>query len=346
MPPSNYDRYYYILDLQPGATLAEVQDAWRLLSQIWHPDRQQPGTKAYAKALEKQKQINDAYDCLKSVLQNAQKAPPPNAPPPPPADSSGKGSPPNWKWPPPRADATGSQWQQSAFAQAVAQKLMPLFDLGEYGGKAVYDSATGTLDYLPYSKLEIIRQHGLTISFALFCLFTVLGVAYYLELAANLLLPGVEGNISILIIGWFLTCLIVQVWATRQGLIYQATERPLLELYHLSEREAVAVISKCLSDFTLKDYVLGPTSIEHKGEAAIFKAPLTGSDANKKAKLILQGEIYPLSQAALIRFKIVVQSPGAQSKLGDLIELLFPLLTGRLKRASKDNLKAKGGNQN
>lgn len=53
--------YYKVLDLEPGATLAEVKTAWRDLAQVWHPDRFAGNERLKAKAEESLKQINEAY---------------------------------------------------------------------------------------------------------------------------------------------------------------------------------------------------------------------------------------------------------------------------------------------
>jgi DnaJ-class molecular chaperone len=45
--PSEYDKYYKVLDLEVGASKEEVKKAWRELSQIYHPDnyaRKSPGS--------------------------------------------------------------------------------------------------------------------------------------------------------------------------------------------------------------------------------------------------------------------------------------------------------------
>jgi len=59
------ERYFQILELKPGASFADVKDSWRILSQVWHPDKHPQGSRVQARAVEKQKQINDAYDQLK-----------------------------------------------------------------------------------------------------------------------------------------------------------------------------------------------------------------------------------------------------------------------------------------
>ncbi|MFM8004815.1 MAG: J domain-containing protein, partial [Dolichospermum sp.] len=36
---SELERYYRILELEPGATLAEINQAYKDLVFVWHPDR-------------------------------------------------------------------------------------------------------------------------------------------------------------------------------------------------------------------------------------------------------------------------------------------------------------------
>jgi len=56
--------YYSELDLQTGCTLAEVKESYRVLVRVWHPDRYQHDNKLRAKAEEKMKKINEAYEVL------------------------------------------------------------------------------------------------------------------------------------------------------------------------------------------------------------------------------------------------------------------------------------------
>jgi curved DNA-binding protein CbpA len=56
--------YYRVLDLQPGASMAEVKTAWRDLAQVWHPDRFAGNERLQKKAEEALKEINEAYHRL------------------------------------------------------------------------------------------------------------------------------------------------------------------------------------------------------------------------------------------------------------------------------------------
>lgn len=64
--------YYEVLELVPGATLVQVKEQWRVLSQIWHPDKQTVGSKAHEFALKRQQEINEAYEELTKLLEDAE----------------------------------------------------------------------------------------------------------------------------------------------------------------------------------------------------------------------------------------------------------------------------------
>ncbi|WP_413167026.1 DnaJ domain-containing protein [Capilliphycus salinus ALCB114379] len=60
--------YYRILNLQPGASLEDVKQAYRNLALIWHPDRYPLDSRLQAEAEQKFKEINYAYVHLRSRL--------------------------------------------------------------------------------------------------------------------------------------------------------------------------------------------------------------------------------------------------------------------------------------
>ena len=66
---------YRILDLEPGASLEEIKRAYRELVKVWHPDRFRSDPKLQAKAGEKLKQINLAYERLCEEAQEASVSP-------------------------------------------------------------------------------------------------------------------------------------------------------------------------------------------------------------------------------------------------------------------------------
>jgi len=61
---------YRTLDLQPGADLGSVRQAYRLLVRVWHPDRFAHDPKLQAASGEKLKDINASYEALVSYLAN------------------------------------------------------------------------------------------------------------------------------------------------------------------------------------------------------------------------------------------------------------------------------------
>lgn len=82
------ERYYRVLGLEPGATLDEVNQAYKDLAFIWHPDRiPQDNPRLQQKANEILKDINTARDRLRSAFKDQQyvspSPPPPSSSPPP-----------------------------------------------------------------------------------------------------------------------------------------------------------------------------------------------------------------------------------------------------------------------
>ncbi len=76
---SSLDKYFEVLELNPGASLDEIKQAYRDLAQIWHPDRYSHNPRLRSKAEERFKNINEAYQKLSSEgpnLRCAQTSPP------------------------------------------------------------------------------------------------------------------------------------------------------------------------------------------------------------------------------------------------------------------------------
>lgn len=65
---SGLDKYYQILGLNPGASEEEIKEAYRDLINVWHPDRFSNNQRLREKANEKLKEINIAYNKLKSHI--------------------------------------------------------------------------------------------------------------------------------------------------------------------------------------------------------------------------------------------------------------------------------------
>jgi curved DNA-binding protein CbpA len=64
--PEKISRCIEILGLKPGASQDEVSKAYRDLVNVWHPDRFVGNPRLQKKAEEKIKEINAAYECIKS----------------------------------------------------------------------------------------------------------------------------------------------------------------------------------------------------------------------------------------------------------------------------------------
>jgi len=60
------DIHYKVLEVEPGASQNEIKQAYKDLAKVWHPDRFTDNPRRKKKAEEKLKQINTAYEFLKS----------------------------------------------------------------------------------------------------------------------------------------------------------------------------------------------------------------------------------------------------------------------------------------
>ena len=61
--------WYRTLELEPGASLEEVNQAYKDLAVVWHPDRlPQDSTRLQEKAQAKLKEINNARDRLRGQI--------------------------------------------------------------------------------------------------------------------------------------------------------------------------------------------------------------------------------------------------------------------------------------
>ena len=71
MTSSELERYYRILELEPGATLEQINQAYKDLVFVWHPDRlPKDNPRLQHKAQEKLKLFNEARDKLRSLRDN------------------------------------------------------------------------------------------------------------------------------------------------------------------------------------------------------------------------------------------------------------------------------------
>lgn len=61
------DEYYKVLELEPGASLEEIQQGYKDLAMVWHPDRFPNHPRLQQKAHKKLQQINEAHQHLRSL---------------------------------------------------------------------------------------------------------------------------------------------------------------------------------------------------------------------------------------------------------------------------------------
>jgi len=73
------DEYFKVLDLYPDASIDDVKSAYRDLAQIWHPDRHNHNPRLRAKAEERFKAINEAYQAIISETPQRRRTRPPGS---------------------------------------------------------------------------------------------------------------------------------------------------------------------------------------------------------------------------------------------------------------------------
>lgn len=66
------ERYYRILDLQPGASPEEIHQGYLDLTWVWHPDRFVGHPRLQQKALYKLQELNEAHEWLRSLRPSLQ----------------------------------------------------------------------------------------------------------------------------------------------------------------------------------------------------------------------------------------------------------------------------------
>jgi len=65
-------RCFEVLELDPGASPDEAKQAYKDIVNVWHPDRFSSNLRLKEKAEEKIKEVNAAYDTVKSFLSSKQ----------------------------------------------------------------------------------------------------------------------------------------------------------------------------------------------------------------------------------------------------------------------------------
>jgi uncharacterized protein YjbI with pentapeptide repeats len=105
---SELERYYRILELEPGATLDEVNQAYKDLAFVWHPDRMpQDNLRLQEKAQKKLQEINEARDKLRLHQTNHQTS---HYHPPSPANHKPRQ---NYQQPHPQPDLSGKDFSRA-----------------------------------------------------------------------------------------------------------------------------------------------------------------------------------------------------------------------------------------
>src|SRR5258708_36539721 len=69
MQDGERNRYYRVLGLDAGASPDQLKRARRDMVQVWHPDRFTANSRLQKMAQEKLREINEAYEKLKSMDQ-------------------------------------------------------------------------------------------------------------------------------------------------------------------------------------------------------------------------------------------------------------------------------------
>jgi hypothetical protein len=65
---------YEILDIAPGSNATQVREAYVKLAHVWHPDRYPGNPVLRKKALERMREIDEAYQSLRAFLPELQNA--------------------------------------------------------------------------------------------------------------------------------------------------------------------------------------------------------------------------------------------------------------------------------
>lgn len=71
------ERYYSILELEPGGSLEEIHQAYRDLVFVWHPDRYTHNPRLQEKAQAKLQAVNEAHEHLCCHRSAPRRSPPP-----------------------------------------------------------------------------------------------------------------------------------------------------------------------------------------------------------------------------------------------------------------------------
>lgn len=114
--PITVERAYRVLNVAPDASALTIKQAYRKLVKRWHPDLQQPGTRAHAESTEMGRILNEAYALIQHAPLRYQKA----------TRAA------NYR--PPETRAADAAWEQIMFRQALRSDMNtpPRMDRVEY----------------------------------------------------------------------------------------------------------------------------------------------------------------------------------------------------------------------
>lgn len=234
-----YDQYYRSLDLEPGASLEDIDRMWHLLVQVWHPDRLPAGTAVYQHAVKRMQDINVARDELRAYWQANGHAPPVGSttstaqprPQPAPAQSAAAGSqspPPGASPPPPPASSPPPAAAASAQSAPPVAPAMPAFE--KTWIHHVYD-------FMDRNSSE--SNPGLAVVFGFSLLVASFGLA---RVALMPIWPADheftnQDSMAVLVIAFIIFVFLFRLMYAGYE-VYKLLEKPFFEAVHLNPDEA------------------------------------------------------------------------------------------------------------
>lgn len=148
---SGIAQYYRTLELENGASPEEVKQAYKDLATVWHPDRFPNNARLQQKAQDKLKEINKAYEQLRSCRPNYHSrsySPPPRQPQRP-SQPNQEQSAPNPPQQSSQRHSASKQSQQSSQWQGASKQ-------SQYGSKQE-GSKAGKRQYDPIISLQVAK---------------------------------------------------------------------------------------------------------------------------------------------------------------------------------------------